>query len=112
MRTLFVLVLLSFANLANAAQTPIACRIFANTKLVFDKVLQFEKDPIVLKDLDQFIIQIESRDSRNFTLNCLDRYAEIRSYAEGSLTRPEDRLALVVWKRTGLLEVECVLAKH
>lgn len=109
MKFILILSIIFFSLLSQAATTSVACKIFINTNLVSEQTIKVDQKTVIVDDLGQYLIEIQSRDNRHFSLNCLDRYSEVRSYAEGTLVKSEDLLTLAIWKRTGLVEIQCVL---
>jgi hypothetical protein len=107
MKALCTLLVLLFAQISFAQPLDLQCRAFANRKLVFEKTVTITSAETEIADLGEYLIQIKTTDKEFFSLTALDRYEEIRTYAEARLVNPEDRLALALWKRSGLLEVEC-----
>jgi hypothetical protein len=107
MKSLCTLLALFFVQTSYAQALNLQCRIYENRKLTVDKTIAIESTETTIADLGEYLVQIKTPDKEFFSLTALDRYEEIRTYAEARLMNPEDRVVLALWKRSGLLEVEC-----
>lgn len=107
MKILAALSLVLVSKVAIAAPIRLECRVLENGKLKLEKVVELKAGEATIADTDQFLIQIKTEDERLFSLSALDRFEEMRTYAEAIIATEDNRIGLAIWKRSGLLEVDC-----